>query len=866
MFGNGNAARTVQVIGGECFALEHLRRRALEHHFPTLSSGAGTDVHHIIGGHHHVFVVLHHNHRVAGVAELFERANQSHIVALMETNRGFVENIEHIDQLRTDLRSESDALALAARKGHRRAVEREVVKSHIEEERKARANFFQDLGGDRLLLPTEIFADSIEPFFQFGHIHRGKFGNVLIAKFIRQRLAVETRPFAFGTTGRGVELFCPALRSGSHLGIGHLANVFHHTTEISVIIVAASHARRRDAQQFGRTVEDGIECFVRQFLYGRIDRVAVLFEYRFDRPKDERFRVFPERNKRPFLDAEFRIGTYLFAVDDIHHAQAFALRTSPLRGVEREIVRCGLAVGQPRHGTHEAFGVISHGFIVGIKHEHQAVALRKGLLHTLLESLFVLGLHLEFVNHHFDVVILVTIDAHTGFERAQFTVHTHMDEALLAHTLKEFFVVSFALLHQRREEVDTVVGIVVEEQTDDLFLGVFHHFLPAGIRIGIAGTRIEQTEEVVDFRHRADGGTRIFVGGFLFDADHGRKTADLVYIGPFEIVEKVSGVGRKSFNITTLTFSINGVEGQRRFSATTQSGDNSEGVARDIDVDILEVMHAGTEHLDLTVLKSLVLFCHVVVVSTRTAGTIFFEPAQEIDGFLDVVVAAVGTSRLNIEVIGPVGRLSRTDAAVPSVGGIVPLVYFAPPAVAHQGAETHNTFVALLGFEHIVDAVAVGREGVGKFQFTFGDRDAESLRLGVSHRVGALHKGDQQLHHERAALGEFVGSVGIVACEEGRRVAVATKLPLIERRARTVVGGARFEAHAERRTAVKPGLFCLFAVGCDHHHGGMCRRYSRIGHLRTLKSEAWRAFRCKSFHFVRFHRKTRPTLRYCGEE
>ena len=37
-------------------------------------------------------------------------------------------------------------------------------------------------------------------------------------------------------------------------------------------------------------------------------------------------------------------------------------------------------------------------------------------------------------------------------------------------------------------------------------------------------------------------------------------------------------------------------------------------------------------------------------------------------------------------------------------------------------------------------------------------------------------------------------------------VAVAAKLPLVERRARTVVSGARFEAHAQRRTAVKPDL------------------------------------------------------------
>ena len=197
-----------------------------------------------------------------------------------------------------------------------------------------------------------------------------------------------------------------------------------------------------------------------------------------------------------------------------------------------------------------------------------------------------------------------------------------------------------------------------------------------------------------------------------------------------------------------------------------------------------------------------------------------------------MVVAAVGTSCLDIEVIGPVGSLSRTDAPVPSVGGIVPLVHFSPPAVAHQGAKTYDALIAFLGFEHIVDAVAVGREGIGKFQFALRNRDAKRLRLGVGYRISTLHEGDQQLHHERAALGELVGGVFVVACEEGRRVAVAAKLPLIERRARTVVGGARFEAHAQRRTAVISRFFRLFAVGADHHHRGMRGRHSRIGHRR----------------------------------
>ena len=171
---------------------------------------------------------------------------------------------------------------------------------------------------------------------------------------------------------------------------------------------------------------------------------------------------------------------------------------------------------------------------------------------------------------------------------------------------------SLALLHQGGQEVDTVVGIVTEQQFDDLLLGIFHHFLTAGIRIGFAGSRIEQAEEVVDFGDRADGGTGIFVGGLLLNADHRREPADLVHVGTFEVVEKITRVGRKGLDVSALTLGIDGVEGQRRLSAPAQSGDHRERMPRNVYIDILEVVHAGTEHLNFTVLKSLVLCCHVV--------------------------------------------------------------------------------------------------------------------------------------------------------------------------------------------------------------------------------------------------------------
>ena len=97
--GNGYTPLPIEVFCGEGLAFEHLGRCTLKHHFAAFATCAGTDVHHVVGGQHHVLVVLHHDHRVAGIAQLFERMDQSYIVSLVKPDRGFVENIEHIHQL-----------------------------------------------------------------------------------------------------------------------------------------------------------------------------------------------------------------------------------------------------------------------------------------------------------------------------------------------------------------------------------------------------------------------------------------------------------------------------------------------------------------------------------------------------------------------------------------------------------------------------------------------------------------------------------------------------------------------------------------------------------------------------------------------
>ena len=59
--------------------------------------------------------MFHHNHCVSRVTQSLQGAYQPTVVPLVQTDTGFVQNIQDIDQLRTNLRGQTDTLALAAR-------------------------------------------------------------------------------------------------------------------------------------------------------------------------------------------------------------------------------------------------------------------------------------------------------------------------------------------------------------------------------------------------------------------------------------------------------------------------------------------------------------------------------------------------------------------------------------------------------------------------------------------------------------------------------------------------------------------------------------------------------------------------------
>ncbi len=116
---------------------------------PAVHAGARAEVDDVVGLADRVLVVLDDDDRVAEVAQPHERVEQSLVVALVQADRGLVEDVHHADQPGADLAREPDALRLAAGQRLGAAVQRQVVEADVGEEAEAVADLLDDLDGDR---------------------------------------------------------------------------------------------------------------------------------------------------------------------------------------------------------------------------------------------------------------------------------------------------------------------------------------------------------------------------------------------------------------------------------------------------------------------------------------------------------------------------------------------------------------------------------------------------------------------------------------------------------------------------------------------------------------------------------------------
>jgi hypothetical protein len=96
----------------------------------------------------------------------------------------------------------------------------------------------------------------------------------------------------------------------------------------------------------------------------------------------------------------------------------------------------------------------------------------------------------------------------------------------------------------------------------------------------------------VDFGDRADRRSRVARRGFLLDGNSRREAVDLIDVRLLHHLQELPRVSGETLDIAALALGIDGVEGERALAGAGKAGKDHQFVARQVEVDVLEVMLA----------------------------------------------------------------------------------------------------------------------------------------------------------------------------------------------------------------------------------------------------------------------------------
>src|SRR6266566_7159330 len=275
-------------------------------------------------------------------------------------------------------------------------------------------------------------------------------------------------------------------------------------------------------------------------------------------------------------------------------AQAIARGARAVRRIEAERSRLEL-----RHGNAAFWASQFLGKDVLLaaddRNRHQALrqlqCRRAGLLQPRRDS----RLDEQAIHNHLDRVILPLVQDRRIIERVEFAIDARADIAVLRQLFQLFAVRAFPPARYRRQDHDAVVGLAqlaVQDGLDELLAR-----LPGD---GSAATRamrqshrtVDHAEIVVDLGDRAHRRARRAGRGFLLDGDGRREAFYHVHVRAFHLVQELPGVRGERLHVAALAFGVNGVKRERRLSRAGKPGDHSQAVARDVEIEVLQVVLA----------------------------------------------------------------------------------------------------------------------------------------------------------------------------------------------------------------------------------------------------------------------------------
>ena len=502
--------------------------RALGDDLAAVLARARAHVDEPVGRPHHLLVVLDDKHGVAEAAQPLERVDQLAVVALVQADRGLVEDVEDADELRADLRRQAQPLRLAARERLRRAVELEVADADVVQERQPLADLLHDPVADQLLGARQLQLVQERQRPRHRHLREGV--DRQVADRDREHLRLEARALADRARPEAHVLLDPlALLRRVGLPVPPLQGRDQPLERHRVLALPAHAVPVGDVDPLAvRPVEEPVLLLLSELAPRRLEVDLVPLRDRLDhrlveaavadRPRDQR--AVPDRHGR-VRDDEVRVDLEL-------RAQAGAARACAVRRVEREDPR--LELGQ-RDAVLRAGEVLAEGHRLAAVHEvdhDEPFGERGRRLDRLRQPLPKVCLHHEPVDHHLDRVLELLVELDRLLEQPLLAVHLHAREAVAPQLLEHVLVLALPVADDRRVDREARARLEREHLLDDLVEALAGDRAPADRAVRPAHARVEQAQVVVDLGDRADRRARVPARRLLVDRDRWREAVDRV--------------------------------------------------------------------------------------------------------------------------------------------------------------------------------------------------------------------------------------------------------------------------------------------------------------------------------------------------
>ena len=204
----------------------------------------------------------------------------------------------------------------------------------------------------------------------------------------------------------------------------------------------------------------------------------------------------------------------------------------------------------------------------------------------------------EPVDDDLDGVLVVAVERDVSGQIPHLAVDPGAAEPVPCEVLEELLVLALPPLDHGGEHLEAGALVDLEDPVDDLLRRLAGHGRSVVGTVGHTDPGVEEPEVVVDLGDGADGGAGVAARRLLIDRDRRGEPFDEVDVRLVHLAEELPGVCGEALDVAALPLGVDRVERQRRLAGAGQSGEDDQTVARQVQVEVPEVVLPRTTDVD----------------------------------------------------------------------------------------------------------------------------------------------------------------------------------------------------------------------------------------------------------------------------